>query len=757
MHRNSIAARDLNGRETTEVCRRKGFFGAGPKTAAYGVLAPLLLAVGALPALAVDANDEHQTDLHEIIVTAEKKSERLQDVPIPVTEVDSATLVENNEVKFQDFYTEFPGLDVRLSQQSELQFSVRGLSGAITIDDVPISITAFLEEAGGLGLDLDPGGLAQVELLRGPQGTLYGANSEGGLLRYVTADPTMDRVSGRVEAGVDGVKNGSEPGWSFRGSVNLPIYSDLALLVDGFARQDPGYIDNPILGVDGVNEAHTYGAHIALLYRPSDDFSFKLGAFVQQARGDGTDDVDLAPGLGPYDQNYIAGAGPFTRQSQLYDATLKYKVGTFELTSVTGYVWTGFHDSLDATSGDYPVQYGIPGTGFNGYGVTGVVQGESSHSSSFTQELRLTTQIGKYADVLVGAFYNYAYGIYGQNLFATEPSTGAVAGDFSFIGFGSAARSYAGFANLTLHITDPFSLQLGGRQEYDYIYSYGTAFAGPGNFYFGLPSADLTVLPAPNGRSQKATYLVTPQYKFSRDFMVYGRVATGYAPGAANPIEAGIPPESQPDTVTDYEVGAKTELFDHRWSLDASIYHIKHDDIQQGLFSQTAKIYYYGNSGSARSDGVELSTELRPFTGLRVVGWVAWNESKLTDIPVTNPLVSYEGQALPFSPKWSANLSADQEFPVAPSVTGFAGVGLTYLGSRLDNFTGGGQDRLVFGEYTKTDLHVGTKYDDWNVRVYANNVTNRRGIINGGPATLIPDSYYYITPRMIGLLVSKKF
>jgi outer membrane receptor protein involved in Fe transport len=710
-------------------------------------LLSIVFTTAAPPALA--ASSDAENNIQEIIVTAEKKFERLQDVPIPVTVVSADTLVENHQMKLQDFYTEFPGLNLTMAQQSAVNVTVRGLPSAITIDDVPISIASFLEEAGGLGLDLDPSGLAQVELLRGPQGTLYGANSEGGLLRYVTADPTTDRVKGRWDAGVSSIYNGAEPGWNFRGSANIPLGSDLAMLVDGFARQDPGYIDRPLLGIDGVNVAHTYGAHMGVLWRPSDAFSAKLSAFVQQSRGDGTDDVNVEPGLGPYDQNYIAGVGPFRRVAQLYNATLKYKVGTFELTSVTGYVWTGFQDTFDGTTnGLVPyTQFGIPGTGFNGFGQAGIVTPETAHSHSLSQEVRLTTQIGHFVDVLVGGFYNEAYGAFGENLLSTNPTTGAIAGNFVFVGFGSAAKSDAAFANLNFHFTEKFGVQVGGRQEYDYTYSYGTTFAGPGNPVFGIPTAAPTVAPAPNGKSQKFTYLVTPQYKFSPDAMVYARVATGYAPGQANPSAPGVPPESAPDTVIDYEVGAKTELLDHKWSIDTSVYHIEHNNIQAGLFSEQAKIYYYGNAGSATSDGLELSTEVRPVTGLHLSGWGAFNRSKITDSAAA---AGGAAAALQLSPKWSGNLSLEQEFPVTASVTGLAGAGATYFGIR-------GQGDLVFPAYTKLDLHAGAKFGDWTARLYANNITNRHAIINGGPATLIPDSYYYITPRVIGLGISKVF
>jgi iron complex outermembrane recepter protein len=531
------------------------------------------------------------------------------------------------------------------------------------------------------------------------------------------------------------------------------------MLVDGFTRQDPGYIDNPVRGVDGLNKSHTYGAHVAFLWHPSDALSFKLGAFFQRSTGDGTNDVDVLPGLGPYDQNYIAGSGHFERTSQLYNGTLKYQFGAFELTSVTGYIWTGFHDVVDSSSRGLAAfaQYGIPGTDFNGFGQPGLLVPESAHSSSFSQEIRLTTRIGSVVDVLVGGFYNYAFGLFGENFLSANPVSGEVAGNFGYVGFAGAARSYAAFGNLTFHLTDQFQVQVGARQAYDHSYNYGTVFAGVLNSLYGFPTNDPTISPAPSGKCDKLTFLISPQYKFSRDMMVYARVASGYAPGAANPSVNGIPPVSKPDTVMNYEVGAKADLLDHKWSLDASVYHIEHEDIQQGLYSDEAKIFYVGNSGAASSDGVELSTEVRPATGLHVTGWASWNRSKLKDIPASTDLASYEGQELPFSPRFSANLSIEQLFPLGESITGFAGAGVTYIGSRRDAFIGGGQDRLVFPAYAKTDLHVGTNYGDWTARLYANNVTNRRGIINGGPSTLIPYSFYYITPRLIGLQISRKF
>jgi iron complex outermembrane recepter protein len=710
-------------------------------------------------AIAADSPAGSNGTLNEIIVTAEKREERLQDVPIPVTVVSAEALVQSNEVRIQDFYSSFPGLAIAVGQQSSVTLLVRGLTGGLTVDDVPLGGASGL--GGGLAVDLDPAVLAQVEVLRGPQGTLYGANSEGGLLRYVTADPSTDGISGRVEAGASSVYNGADPGYNFRGSVNLPISADLALLASGFERQDPGYIDNPVLGAEGINRSHTYGGHLALLWRPSDTFSFKLGAFIQESKGDGTNDVDVptagypqTAGLGGLQQNYIRGAGPYDRTAQLYTAILKFKFGIFDLTSVSGYQWSGYHDSFDATVsglGAY-AQNGIPGTPFNGFGQPGLLQLEDEHNSIFSQEVRLSAQIGHIMDVLFGGFYSYDHNPFDQYLLSSNPSTGAIAGNFSYITSPVGLRSYAAFTNLTYHVTDQFDIQLGGREEYDLTTSYGTTFSGPGNYillYPSEPSSPPYTSPAPNGESHAFTYLVTPRYKVSPDLMIYARAASGYHFGGPNIVSGpGIPAETTPDTVNDYEVGTKGELPNHILTFDADVYYIKHKNIQVSEQQPVTGIQYGANGGSATSEGVELSTELRPVTGLTVTSWVAWNVASLSkDIPPNISLYPNAGQTLPLSPRFSGNLSVDQQFPLVDKITGFVGGTVTFVGDRLDQFQSGTAARKDLPAYTKTDLHAGIHYADWTTRLYANNIANRRGVISGDPQNIIPYSYSVVSQR----------
>ena len=200
------------------------------------------------------------TDEQEVLVTAEKRTERLQDVPVPVTTISTEKLLESNQLSLQDYYTSVPGLNLSMDNlRGQVNVSIRGLSlnGAsptvgIVVDDIPYGSSTSL--GGGNWMpDLDPSDLARVEVLRGPQGTLYGASSIGGLLKYVTVDPSTSALTGSVQASGSSIRNGSGLGYGVRGSVNIPLTDTLAMRVSAFTRKDPGYIDDPVLHLDGVD------------------------------------------------------------------------------------------------------------------------------------------------------------------------------------------------------------------------------------------------------------------------------------------------------------------------------------------------------------------------------------------------------------------------------------------------------------------------------------------------------------------------
>jgi iron complex outermembrane receptor protein len=704
-----------------------------------------------------------KSPLTEIIVTAQKKSERLQDVPVPVSVVSASALVANNQLRLQDYYTAIPGLSVPPASTESAQFiSIRGITTGggnpavgVEVDDVPFGATAGVG-GGQVVPDIDPGDLARVEVLRGPQGTLYGASSLGGLLKFVTLDPSTEALSGNVQAGTSSVYNGAELGYNFRGSVNVPLSDTFAIRASGFTRQDPGYIDNPILHTDGVNEARVSGGHLSALWRPSDTFSLKLSALYETTKGDGSNDVDVptagypqTAGLHDLQQNYIRGVGAYERKVQAYSATVTAKLGRVDLTAVSGYNVNSFSDSFDITY----LAGGLTNAFFPG--VTGTPEVEHNKTGKFTEEVRLSAPIGDRLDWVLGGFYTHESSQWAQDILAEDSTTGAVVGNGIVNTFPSTYQEYAGFADLTVHITDRFDVQLGGRESEIRQSSTQTDTGIYTPIFYLSPSP--YILPKVVADNSAFTYLLTPRFKISSDLMVYARVASGYRAGGAN-VAPGVPREYSPDKTQNYELGVKGEFLDRTLSIDASLYYVDWKDIQVQLQAPQSGEGYTGNGSRAKSQGVEISVESRPLTGLTLNGWVAFSDAELTEPfpPNSANVHGVSGDRLPYSSRFSGNLSAEQDFPLFSNVNGFVGATESYVGEREGVFTASAE-RQNLPAYSKTDLRTGGKFDSWTLNLYVNNVTDKRGVLNGGLGQVPPFAFIYIQPRTVGLSVGKAF
>ena len=212
-------------------------------------IATIVLSV---PVVAQQAQSTDQTlgakgpQLEEVIVTAQKKTENLLDVPVPVTAISAQSLIDTNQLRLEDYFTQVPGLTVTPSGYGVPQLAIRGIttggftnpSVGITVDDVPYGSSSGIA-SGQEVTNFDPNDLQRVEVLRGPQGTLYGASALGGLLKYVTVDPSPAALSGQVQAGTTDVYNGGSLGDNFRGAINVPLDDTLAVRASAFYRTDP--------------------------------------------------------------------------------------------------------------------------------------------------------------------------------------------------------------------------------------------------------------------------------------------------------------------------------------------------------------------------------------------------------------------------------------------------------------------------------------------------------------------------------------
>lgn len=680
--------------------------------------------------------------LEEIIVTAQKREERLQDVPVPVTVISGDVLVDRNQMRIEDYFTSVPGFSFATGNFGEPHIAIRGVvtqltnpGVGITVDDLPYGASSSL--AGGYAApDLDPSDMKRIEVLRGPQGTLYGASSIGGLLKYVTIDPSTDGISARVQAGTSAVHNGSDLGSSVRGAINLPLSDELAIRLSAFTRHDPGYVDNIRTGERGVNSRGGYGGRLSALWQISQDFSLKLGAALQDLEGDGAPYVNAQAGLGDLEQSNIPGTGFWHTKPRVYSAVVTGDLGAVDLTSVSGYSISQFRGLLDRE---------------RTAGAQGLTGEEHAKNKKFSQEVRLLVPIGEHFEWLVGGFYNEENSEYTITRRTVNPATGVPTGPASgvttFIDSPSKYTEYAAFTDLIWKLTDRFDVQVGGRTS-KIRQSLEQTTTTP---------SSITTRDTVRTNEDAFTFLFTPRFKITSDLIAYARFASGYRPGGPNfnAIPAGLPPQYDPDRTINYEVGIKGSILNDSLSFDASLYRIDWEDIQI-LVVRNGTIAY-GNGSQAKSEGVEISVETRPLSGLSVSAWAAYNTAKITeDFPPGSFPPGRTGDRIPDAPRTSGQLSIDQEIPFSNTWVGFVGATANYVGNRAVGYRAGSATPPISRPgYTQADIRGGLRYGSWEVNAFVTNVTDKRGVLSSGGV-----NYRYVTyvqPRTAGVSVTKTF
>lgn len=705
---------------------------------------------------------ETSARVEEIIVTAQKRgNERLQDVPIPVTVLNTDRLAANGQVRIRDYYNTVPGFAMVGNYGFRQNLAIRGITTggftnptvAIVVDDVAYGASTSNSGSNDVP-DIDPGDLARIEVLRGPQGTIYGASSMGGLVRYVTKDPSFDAVSGRLEVGSHWVRNGGDTGVSVRGSINVPVSETLAMRVSAFTRDDPGYIDNPVAGLDGVDSISARGGRISGLWKPSDIATIKFSALYQRTEADGVPDAFIptadAPetfGLGDLDQSYMPGTGASDREVHAYSLTGEFDFGWSTLTSTTGYNVNKFANFYDRSAGVRPL---LGAAIMRDFGVTGIVGNDNNNIKKFSQEVRLASPTDRQIEWLAGGYYTREDSKVIQRYFGADQVTGRVLGEEWRRDLPYLLEEISGFATLTYHFTDRFDVQAGGR--YSKNKEHDDPYIQTGLFVNSVP----VTTPALESSANTFTHLLTARYKVWPNVMAYGRWASGYRAGGPNFITPGGTPSYAPDKTQNYEIGFKGDFLDGALSIDTSVYYIDWKDIQISLRTPQS-ITYLTNGSRAKSEGVEFSMTARPFTGFTVAGWLAYNDAVLTEpLPSGGTAYGVEGDRLPGSARKSGHLSLEQTFPIGSRMNGFVGASATYTGDRVSLFTPT-PVRQLYPSYSRVDFRTGLQFDSWTASLYVNNVTDERGVLAGGLSYQPTYAYLYIQPRTIGLSIAKTY
>ncbi|QIB66511.1 TonB-dependent receptor [Kineobactrum salinum] len=707
----------------------------------YNVMGLFISAVAVTTADSVRAQDVAM-QIDEVVVTAQKREERLIDVPQSVSVMSPEDLQKLSATQFRDFANTVPGLNFTTSGPGSTQISMRGVTAgtdvnqtvAVYVDDIPYGSSTSFGRSGRYTPDGSLFDLERIEVLRGPQGTLYGASSMGGLLKYVSRAPGLDGFSGRILGSSSSTAHGSE-NYNVAGVLNVPLATDnAAVRVSGYYTRDGGYVDNPALGDADVNHAELHGVRADFMLTPSDELTVRLIAESQSISRDGTPEVDFTataggrPVLGSLRQSRQV-TEPFDQDFRLVAGTVDYDFGSALLTSITSYQETRTENRFDISAEFVPLlaQVGL-GT-FNGVGLS-----DEPSTDKVTQEIRLTSQGLATVEWAFGAFYTREESDRESEMLVLDSARQPVPNIFYTLSAPSEYEEYALFGNITWRLTDNFDITGGLRYAHN-RQSY-TQF-GSGIFIDSQPTV----------RSSEgvSTYLANARYHLNEYAMVYGRFATGYRPGGPNFVARDpatgsplAPPTFDSDRLKSYEVGYKAETADGRFGVDIAAYYVDWVDIQ--VFDASSALGGLMNGDSASVRGGEATLTARPTSGLTLSANGSYSTARRSGIDT-------DGQ-------YSAALIVDYAFLSVPAYTPFMGATVRHVSERGNAITTTTPQELP--DYTTVDLRAGADIGDLRIQLFGRNIFDTRGrlslVTSGGKPV-----FSILQPRTIGISLSADF
>jgi outer membrane receptor protein involved in Fe transport len=677
------------------------------------------------------------TDDSEIVVTAAKREQSVRDVSGSVAAVSEATLQKLNAQSLSDYITRVPGVVFNDYQPGVSEVVIRGIASTTYHEANQATTGYYLNEIPliepGFPLvipDVDSFDVSRVEVLRGPQGTLFGSSSLGGAINYVVneADP------GGFDIGAEGqlasTKGAGEVSYAAKAMVNLPIVTDkLAVRLVALQRVDAGYLDNTLLGEDGSNDLRVRGLRGSIVFTPTESTRISALSMYQEY------DLD--------DQTYVLFGPPktFDRATNvaefqdtdfmLHSLRFEQDLGFATLTAVGSYTEKNANLAFDNSifGGNDPR--------------TNTPELASSRGKSKTDyaELRLASPDGGRFRWLLGANYTrlrssntdgtFIKGI-GDYIDANPAMFGGQSGDTLAPGdlatrtvSSNRVTEKAVFGEASFDIVDTLTLTLGGR-----LFEYRSR---PRLQY--LPNANL-IAPfdyAP-AASKDSDFIpkASLTWKPNDDIMVYGLYSEGFRIGGINVYSAatpGLPLSFESDTTKNFEIGTRFDLIDKTLTVDVTAYHIDWDNVQARLFTPGDFNAYTVNGGGADVDGVEISLTLRPTRNLTFASNISYNDARLSQLLPDSfaPGGGYaKGTQLPGASDWILANSIDLNFPDSP-MKPRVGIAHRYLSAAPVAFGAA----LEKGDFHIVDLNAAfTVADRIELGLFAKNLFNQYGILN---------------------------
>ncbi|MFC3051568.1 TonB-dependent receptor [Kordiimonas pumila] len=697
------------------------------------------------------AGDKGAADFEEITVTASKRgAATVQDTPYNISAIGADTLSQINAVGMDDFAHQIAGLNVLDSGPSNKTIQIRGLSGAaqvsVYLDEVPFlsSIGANVQQTDVALYDME-----RVEVLRGPQGTLYGAGSQGGTIRYITNKPDSSAFAASVEGDIATRSRDAGEALSLNAMVNVPVIADkLAIRAVGFYRDVDGYVDLPELGAENTNTLETKGGRVQVAFDMSD--STKLSGMIYHHKTEAGDSGNVTEAG---DSRLGTIKEPFFDDLTMYNVTLDHTIDAGVFT-VTGSLF------------DREALYVFDVSQFVPPGQSASIN-QKGPEKNYSTEARFASSFDSPLQLIAGVFYEkHKRGSLSQG-FITDPETGLVpenASKFFDTRTDVENTNKAIFGEVSYQVSDRFNIVAGGRLFEMTSWSQTNELATP----FGVPGGLADPLSYKSGTKFAGKFQAF--YEWSDDVLTYLTFSQGFRRGGPNRPSlqtasgADVPVGYDPDFVDNYEFGWKTQFMDKQLTFNGAVYYMQFKDIQTSLLDSNQAFEYVTNSGKAKLYGIELETVLRPdaLEGFSASLNLSLADQTLAEDAVdaaTNPEAGRKGERLPDTSPFSAGAVFEQRFEVG-GYQASANMNFSYTGKANTTFSA---ERVAsdreWGGFVLANAQFGLRGDNWHASIYAKNIFDKREAVDWVVETRpgIPDRILTTQPRTIGLTLGYDF
>ncbi|MCC7248264.1 MAG: TonB-dependent receptor [Lysobacter sp.] len=700
-------------------------------------------------------------DSADIVVTAQRRSERLQDIPMAVTALSGETFERGPIVNLIDVQSSVPNLNI----------SPRVGSGVVAIRGIGFAVVTAGAE-GSVALHADGvyqsrpfaalSGLfdvSRIEVARGPQGTLYGRNATGGAINIISNQPTA-QPSGYVE-----LSYGNYNDLSLEGAVSGPLAGDKLLArIAAKVEERDGFGRNLTSGKD-IDDLKTRAVRGMLEFRPSAGASFLLQGdyFKRDDAAGATHYIGCLAVCNAFNATTRGYTIPADRRDVFSDLDQVNRAEDYGVALISR-VELPFADLSSLTayrSGSLINVFDTDGTAQPGANIS-----REENFRTFSQEFQLSGT-SEPLDWLVGLYYFHERN-YARANGRFPPYVAPVASVY-FQGGIQKTNAYAAFGELNFHVTPALTLIAGGRysKERKHIIDERLYLNGPGGAITArqaAPSATVrctVCLGLPDRVSFDAfTPKFGARYEFSSDRQVYVTAQKGFKSGGF--AIGAVTPSFEPETLWSYEAGIKARWFDRALTTNLAVYHYDYKDLQLGQVLTTSSIVT--NAARAKVDGAELEWNLALGDHLKLDGFGAYNHARFTSYQSRNPgitsspIFDLSGNLLPNAPKWTGKIGAEYTEPA------FAG-SLTVRGEFFAS------SRVFFSEFNNAInsqkpyefVNAYIRYDgpnDWSLNLYMNNFFNKTVAAGGALVSPLTGGFVlqqYLPPRVYGIRIIKKF